>query len=196
MTPDQSRLVIAQRAAKLIADGLDDFQLARNKAAKGLNLPSAAALPDHADIDRALAEHHALFGTPERLLALRRQREVAAQFMRQAEPFSPRLYGTVLSGTAMPGTAIRLELALEQDESKELEIFLLNAGWPFELRSYPGSRRSEYEIRFRGETLLVSLSGARHRQPNRAWHDRATLTALSALLEQDAGQNANAAGHA
>ena len=70
---------LAQRAAALIAEGLDDYHQAKLKAAKSLNVTDKQSLPDNHEIEAALREHLALFAggfagntQPEALAALRR----------------------------------------------------------------------------------------------------------------------------
>ncbi|MCI0516228.1 MAG: hypothetical protein L0Y45_00180, partial [Woeseiaceae bacterium] len=60
---DRARLVLAQEAARIIAEqGIADFRLAKTKAAERLGMRDHGSLPGNAEIDRALGEHLLLFG--------------------------------------------------------------------------------------------------------------------------------------
>jgi hypothetical protein len=70
------RAEIAAAAARLMAeDGIDDFALAKRKAARQLGAPDTESLPANDEIEAALREYRALSQAeehPERILELRR----------------------------------------------------------------------------------------------------------------------------
>ncbi len=136
---------IAQAAARLIAeDGVQDYALAKRKAARLVGAPDTHSLPSNAEVEQALRLHHELYQRDEHPLRLRRLREQAVAMMRVLERFNPYLAGSVLSGTAARHSDINLQLFT--DSVKDVELFLLNRQMPYKV----GERR----VRF-GETLRV-----------------------------------------
>ena len=158
------RAAIAHSAARLVAEGLSDYLLAKQKAARQLGVTDISALPDNHEIELALREHLALFAfetQPDILSALR---ETAVRVMSWLEPYSPWLTGAVLSGTANEFSEIELELV--GIVPKEFEMFLLNNSVSFEICDArhtrgvsPVKRRPEitYRLQFDGAPVLLAL---------------------------------------
>ena len=123
----RDRARIAQAAARLIAEhGITDWSLAKRKAARHLMLPEATPLPSNDDIERALSDHHALFGGDVHAACLRRQRTEALAWMQRLARWDPLLVGGVAAGWATEHSDIRLELVA--DDPKTVEIELASAG--------------------------------------------------------------------
>lgn len=122
---NQMRMRIAQAAARMMAeDGIQDFALAKRKAARQLCAEDTRSLPTNREIEEALRAYQALYQREEqaeRLAILRRQ---ACAAMRLLERFNPHLTGSVLTGTAARHSDINLMLFADSD--KEVELFLLN----------------------------------------------------------------------
>jgi hypothetical protein len=122
-------------------DGIEDYALAKRKAARGLGAADTEALPANDEIEAELHAYRALYQGaehPERVAALRR---IALQAMQALERFSPYLTGAVLAGTAGPYAEIDLQLFPES--AKEVEIFLLDRNIDYattEGRRYAGDR--------------------------------------------------------
>ncbi len=142
------RAAIAAVAARLMAeDGIDDFALAKRKAARQLGAADTESLPANAEIEEALRAYRALYQAeehPEIILELRR---VALDAMRALEQFSPYLTGPVLSGNAGPYAEI--ELQLYPDSAKDVELFLLERNISFETaegRRFSGDRARAVSI--------------------------------------------------
>ena len=127
----QLREQIAQLAARMVAeDGLDDWGLAKRKAARALGLTDARCLPDNRELEAALLEHQRIFdeeGQREHLHWLRSQ---ALDLMDLFEDFEPHVAGPVLSGAI--GRHPTLHLHLFADDPKSLEWFLLNEAIPYQ----------------------------------------------------------------
>ncbi len=133
---------IAAVAARLMAeDGIDDFALAKRKAARQLGAPATEALPGNDEVEAELEAYRALYQAdehPERIAELRR---IALDAMQAFERFSPYLTGPVLKGTAGPYAEIELQLFPESP--KDVEIFLLERHLAFstqEARRFSGDR--------------------------------------------------------
>src|SRR5690606_41103402 len=94
------RRALAQEAARIMSEqGIDDYGLAKRKAAERLGATDIAVLPKNTEIEEALAIHHRLFEGATHTSALSELRETALQAMRLLDRFQPRLVGPVLSGT-------------------------------------------------------------------------------------------------
>jgi hypothetical protein len=133
---------IAAAAARIMAEeGIDDFALAKRKAARRLGAGDGEALPANDEIEAELRDYLALYQSeehPERVGELRR---IALEAMREFERFSPYLTGSVLAGLA--GPYAQIELQLFPESSKEVELFLLDRGINYEAtdeRRYTGDR--------------------------------------------------------
>lgn len=125
------RIRIAQEAARLIAEeGVQDFYAAKRKAAQHLGAPETRNMPRNDEVESALEEYQRLFRAEEQSAHLRALRESAIQAMRFLAPFSPRLVGSVLSGTA--GRHADVNLHLFADTSEEISMFLMDSKIPFQ----------------------------------------------------------------
>jgi hypothetical protein len=156
------RARIAATAARIMAeDGIDDFALAKRKAARRLGAPDTEALPRNDEIEQELRAYRALYQPREHASRIRELRRAALDAMRALERFSPYLTGPVLSGTAGPYAEIDLQLFPES--AKEVEIFLLDRGVPYDTREdrrYAGDRAravSVLSLSWQGAPLRLSV---------------------------------------
>lgn len=137
-----TRARIAAVAARLMAeDGIDDFALAKRKAAKQLGAVDSQALPGNDEIEAELRAYLALYQAEEHPQRVAELRAIALDAMHTLEQFNPYLTGPVLKGTAGPYAEI--ELQLFPDSVKEVEIFLLDRNLVYdthERRRYAGDR--------------------------------------------------------
>lgn len=137
------RARIAAAAARIMAeDGVDDYALAKRKAARQLGAAVGDGLPANEEIEAELRAYRALYQAQEHPEQLAELRRVALGAMRELERFHPYLTGPVLEGTASPYAEIELQLFPES--AKEVEIFLLERNLPFDTREghrYSGGRR-------------------------------------------------------
>ncbi len=116
---------IANLAARLMAvDGIDEFALAKRKAARQAGAPDTRSLPTNEEVEQALRAYQQLYMPDEQAARLRHLREKALEMMKILQPFNPFLSGAVLRGSASKYTEI--ELHLFTDAAKEVELFLLN----------------------------------------------------------------------
>lgn len=127
----QMRERIAQLAARLMAaDGVQDFALAKRKAARQLGANDTQNLPNNIEIEQALRDYHALYQRDEQQERLREMRVQALEVMREFAAFDPHLTGSVLEGTATRHANI--SLMLFTDSQKEFELYLLNRHIPYQ----------------------------------------------------------------
>src|SRR5207253_603184 len=136
------RTRIAAAAARLMAeDGIDDFALAKRKAARQLGALDTRSLPRNDEIEAELRAYRALYQAEEHPQLIGELRGIALDAMQALEQFNPYLTGPVLKGTASPYAEIDLQLF--PDSAKEVEIFLLDRNIAFttqEGRRYTGDQ--------------------------------------------------------
>lgn len=136
------RARIAAAAARIMAeDGVDDFALAKRKAARQLGAADTESLPRNEEIEAELRAYRALYQAEEHPHLIDELRRVAFDAMQALEHFNPYLTGPVLKGIAGPYSEIDLQLF--PDSAKDVEIFLLDRAIPFttnEGRRYSGDR--------------------------------------------------------
>lgn len=189
----QQRSRIAAAAARIIAeDGILDYSLAKRKAARQLGMGNLRVLPDNDEVEEALRIHQSLYQGDEQPKRLRQLREEALKVMQLLAGFRPYLRGAVLKGTAGRYSSIELQLFVE--DSKELELYLLNRDIPYEVAQERGVPifRLEWDDTpinlavhpFNDERIATTTSG----RPV----ERASLSGLQQLLEaEDTEQQAS-----
>ena len=124
---DMLRQALAQEAARIIAEhGVDDYLLAKRKAAERLGVTDHAVLPKNTEIEEALAGYHRLFGSGSHADELAGLRRRAVDAMRLLDAFEPRLVGPVLSGNATPHSEITLHVFADAPEA--VILALMDAG--------------------------------------------------------------------
>jgi hypothetical protein len=184
---------IAAAAARLMAeDGIDDFALAKRKAARQLGAPETEALPTNDEVEAELEAYRSLYQADEHPELLAELRRIALDAMRAFERFSPYLTGPVLKGTAGPYAEIELQLFPESP--KDVEIFLLEQHIPFstrEGRRFSGDRAhavSVFTLNWEDAPLKLSVFDPRDEriamktsQAGRVM-DRAGIAEVGALL--------------
>ena len=147
---------IAHIAARLIAvDGIEDFALAKRKAAHQAGCDDTQNLPTNSEVELALKSYRELYfrdAHPQLLNTLRRE---ALQVMRQFERLSPYLVGSVLNGSA--GSYSDINLHIYSDNPKEVELFLLDRHVQY--RHLPArSERAHLCVNFYSNDVPVTLT--------------------------------------
>lgn len=136
------RTRIAAAAARIMAeDGIDDFALAKRKAARQLGVAEAQSLPANDEIEAELHAYRSLYQADEHAERLHELRRSALDAMHLLRHFHPYLTGPVLTGTA--GRYAEIDLQLFPESTKEVELFLLDRGIAYdatEVRRYAGDR--------------------------------------------------------
>ncbi|MFO7287788.1 MAG: hypothetical protein LOD94_12840 [Gammaproteobacteria bacterium] len=109
---------LAQTAARLmIESGIEDYGLAKRKAAERLGVKDLGALPSNAQIAASVAERQRIFEPQAHRMRVNALRRTALSIMDLLEPFEPRLVGAVLAGTATENTPIELHTFADSPES-------------------------------------------------------------------------------
>jgi predicted nucleotidyltransferase len=138
----QMRTRIAATAARIMAeDGVDDFAMAKRKAARQLGADDTQSLPANDEIESELRAYQSLYQEDEQRERIQALRAQALAAMEALAEFKPYLTGSVLKGTA--GRYSDIDLQLFADSGKEVEIFLLNRNISYEteeLRHYSGGQ--------------------------------------------------------
>jgi hypothetical protein len=159
---DRTRQLLAQEAARIIVDhGIRDYRQAKVKAAERLGFDMRGSLPGNAEIERAVSDHLQLFGREAHTDRLVLMRQVALSVMRLLEPFSPRLVGPVLEGTADEHSAVNLHVFADSAEAVAITLIDLGLGYrPYERRLK--SRRDQVEsfagFQFEHELTVVEAT--------------------------------------
>jgi hypothetical protein len=120
---DNLRRALAQEAARIMSEqGIDDYGLAKRKAAERLGATDIAVLPKNTEIEAALADHQRLFQFSTHSSTLDDLRRTALKAMRLLKRFDPRVVGPVLSGTASAHSEVNLHLFADGAESVALHL--------------------------------------------------------------------------
>ena len=124
------RSQIAHFAARLMAqDGIEDYALAKRKAARQAGAPETRELPTNEEIDLALRAYQEIYYREEHRDRLRELRAIAVRAMRELAQFNPYLTGSVLNGNA--GKYADINLQLFTDNVKAVELYLIDRGIPY-----------------------------------------------------------------
>jgi hypothetical protein len=127
---DRARRVLAQEAARIIVEqGIDDYRVAKLKAAERLGMSTRGALPGNSEIELAVAEHLQLFGRELHTDLLRALRQAALAAMEMLAPFAPRLVGPVLHGTANASSPVNLHVFA--DSAEQVALLLQENSVPY-----------------------------------------------------------------
>jgi predicted nucleotidyltransferase len=120
---DHLRSAVAQEAARLMAEhGINDFFVAKRKAAERYGVMESAFLPKNTEIEAALASYQRLFGGAEHENSLQHKRRTALKAMQVLQQFEPRLVGPVLHGTATEHSDIQLHAFSDTPEAVYLRL--------------------------------------------------------------------------
>jgi hypothetical protein len=142
------RSLIAHAAARMMAeDGIEDYGLAKRKAARQVGSPDTRELPTNEEIDEALRTYRQIYHADEHRDRLRRLRGAALRAMRELDRFNPHLTGSVLSGSA--GQYADIDLQLFTDSPKAVELYLIDHGIPY--------RTSQCRLYCGAESLTVPV---------------------------------------
>ena len=148
---DRARRLLAQEAARIIVEqGIQDYRVAKIKAAERLGMSERGSLPGNAEIEKAVCEHLQLFGRELHVDLLRVLRRAALSAMEMLAPFSPRLVGPVLHGTASANSAVNLHVFADNAEMVAVQLQESSVQYrPFERRLKSRRDRAETFAAFR-----------------------------------------------
>jgi len=174
-----NRIRIADLAARMIAEnGIQDYALAKRKAARSLKLPDARDLPSNEEVDSALIARQALYEPEEHAALLLALRQQALAVMRVFEKFSPYLTGMVASGAVSEHSLI--ELDIDAESSKDFEQLLVNQDIEFKIQDKNG--RMAYLIYSEPTDVLVRITSNEGHHGSSSTRTRLSLAQLEKRL--------------
>lgn len=191
---NDARAQLAYLAARIMAeDGIEDYGLAKKKAARQAGVADARQLPGNDEIDQALKAYRDIYHADDHRERLADLREIAVRAMTELDVFNPHLVGAVLNGNA--GKYAGIELQLFTDDVKAVEMFLIDRGVEYEagqVTRYSGEARitvPSFTLDDGApiEITVFSLRDARmplKTSPNGKAIERAKLPAVEELLAQ------------
>jgi hypothetical protein len=192
---NNERMRIAHLAARImVEDGVEDYALAKKKAARQAGVADTRHLPGNDEIDEALKSYQQTFHADDQRDRLQELRGKAVRAMQELAAFNPHLYGSVLSGNA--GKYADINLQLFTDDAKAVEMFLMDRGIEYKSAQtwlYSGETRIAvplYTMSDEGtdiEMAVMSLRDARaplKTSPMGKVIERVKLAAVEELLAQ------------
>lgn len=115
---EEVRRAIAVEAARIMCEhGIEDYLLAKRKAAERLGVVDASSLPRNTEIEAAVIEYQRLFGADTHSRTLAELRRAALHAMELLRQFEPRLVGPVLAGTATEHADVDLHVFADTPET-------------------------------------------------------------------------------
>ena len=156
---DNLRSAVAQEAARLMAEhGIQDYLVAKRKAAERYGVFDRALLPKNTEIEAALVSHQRLFGGIKHAHSISEQRRTALRAMQLLAQFQPRLVGAVLAGSATEFADIQLHVFSDSPEAVYME--LMDRRYEYEvferrIRMSPERQVSVPSVRFEMDTAMV-----------------------------------------
>ncbi|MGH8701510.1 MAG: hypothetical protein ACREVR_10120 [Burkholderiales bacterium] len=184
---------IAYLAARLMAeDGIEDYALAKRKAARQAGMPDSGELPTNEEVEEALRTHQEIYHPAEHRKRLRVLRETAVRAMRELARFNPHLTGSVLNGNA--GKYADVNLQLFTDNEKAVELYLIDQRIPYKaeqgrlysgeaVRTVPVYTLSDHGTDIELTVLsMLDLRGPLRTSPEGRSIERAKLQAVEQLL--------------
>ena len=158
----QMRVRIAAAAARIMAvDGIEDFAMAKRKAAKQLGAEDTRSLPANDEVEAELRAYLSLYQGEEQRERIQQLRTLALSAMQTLVQFRPYLAGPVLKGTA--GRYSDIDLQLFTDDEKSVEMFLLNRHIRYEVemtRHIAGDRErpvSIFQLEWQGVPVKLAI---------------------------------------
>jgi hypothetical protein len=166
---DERRRIAHIAARIMVEDGVEDYALAKRKAARQAGAADTRQLPTNEEIEAALRTHQTLFEGAVHEQRVRDLRCHALGIMRLLDAFNPHLTGSVLSGSA--GKYADINLHLYTDSSKAVELFLIDNDVSYragqrrlfcgdELRTFPVFTFDDTGVPV--ELLVLALDDLRH----------------------------------
>ena len=190
------RQQIAAAAARLIAEEGASYEAAKRNAAHmilGNARVNSEILPNNEAVENELRRYNRLFLSKKQPARLQHLRLMAVQLLKKLQPFRPYLTGAVLNGTA--GEYSDIHIQLFTGNAKDVELFLLNEGIPFEVGELSKFRKNNrmietVEFIWRNETVhLIVYEPNDLRRPDRFFGEyakRADLARLTDIINGDA----------
>jgi len=186
---------IAYLAARLMAeDGIEDYALAKRKAARQAGMAETRELPTNEEIEEAFRTYQQIYHHEEHRNRPRALRETAVRAMRELARFNPHLTGSVLTGNV--GKYADVNLQLFTDNEKTVELYLIDRRIPYtsaqsrlylgdEMRTVPVYTLNDHGTDIELTVLsTLNLRGPLRTSPEGKNIERAKLQAVEQLLAE------------
>ncbi len=129
------RLSIANKAAEIIMEeGINDYQYAKKKAVRYLDLDASDILPSNDEIDKALINYRLIFTAEIDIDLVKILKTEALAIMAFFADFNPYFVTQIFEGL-LPKYPI-IQINLFSDNMKEIEYVLLNNNIPFATKDF------------------------------------------------------------
>lgn len=129
------RLSIASKAAEIIMEeGINDYQYAKKKAVRYLDLDASDILPSNDEIDKALINYRLIFTAEIDIGLVKILKTEALAIMAFFADFNPYFVTQIFEGL-LPKYPI-IQINLFSDNMKEIEYVLLNNNIPFATKDF------------------------------------------------------------
>ena len=129
------RLSIASNAAEIIMEeGINDYQYAKKKAVRYLDLDASDILPSNDEIDKALINYRLIFTAEIDIDLVKILKTEALAIMAFFADFNPYFVTQIFEGL-LPKYPI-IQINLFSDNMKEIEYVLLNNNIPFATKDF------------------------------------------------------------
>ena len=187
---------IAAAAARLIAEEGASYETAKRNAVRmilGNARVNSEILPNNEAVENELRRYNRLFLSKKQPARLQHLRLAAVQQLKKFQPFCPYITGAVLNGTAGEHSSIHIQLFT--DNAKDVELFLLNEGIPFEVGELAKFRKNNriietIEFIWRNEAVhLIVYEPNDLRRPDRFFGEYAKRADLAHLIDIINGGN-------
>lgn len=145
----RTRVEVAQVAARLMAEeGVPGFAEAKSRAANQLGVQGRQAMPRNDEVEAEIRAYQALFQAEEQPIWLARMRRIAIEVMDLLAPFSPRLVGSVLRGTAPREAEVTLHLFADTPEAVATFLYDRDIRWELDawMGRFGGDREAELPV--------------------------------------------------
>ena len=129
------RLSIASKAAEIIMEeGINDYQYAKKKAVRYLDLDASDILPSNDEIDKALINYRLIFTAEIDIDLVKILKTKVLAIMAFFADFNPYFVTQIFEGL-LPKYPI-IQINLFSDNMKEIEYVLLNNNIPFATKDF------------------------------------------------------------
>lgn len=138
MSRAQTQQLAAAAARLVVEDGME-YAAAKRKAAR--EFAGRAELPANELVEAEVRAYLSTYCTETQPAELNALRQLALRWMLRLADFRPHLSGAAWRGTATRLSSLHFDLYC--DDTKAMEISLINRGIAYDCASMPGGHRSE-----------------------------------------------------
>jgi len=153
------RLSIASKAAEIIMEeGINDYQYAKKKAVRYLDLDASDILPSNDEIDKALINYRLIFTAEIDIDLVKILKTEALAIMAFFADFNPYFVTQIFEGL-LPKYPI-IQINLFSDNMKEIEYVLLNNNIPFATKDFNISEKRTKKQSVKKIPIILIESGS------------------------------------